>query len=157
MKGVNVRKNLLVSIIVFIDEVTDSDFKIWTQVRLEEGPLYNLHEFPGGKIEEGESPKEAIIREVFEEVGVTLSSSTPIQLFKLQEYTSQDKNILLYVFISPFKNLPNAEGWQKVNYLDKSDYLKGKIPPINHVIVDELAVYIQKMHNLKLLDFLWKL
>jgi len=41
--------------------------------RKKEGMLGGLWEFPGGKVEEGESPKETIAREVKEELDITVS------------------------------------------------------------------------------------
>ncbi len=43
--------------------------KIFVQKRLPQGAWANLWEFPGGRIEEGESPEEAIMREFKEETG----------------------------------------------------------------------------------------
>ncbi len=43
--------------------------KIFVQKRLPQGAWANLWEFPGGRIEEGESPEQAIVREFYEETG----------------------------------------------------------------------------------------
>ncbi|WP_127015516.1 NUDIX domain-containing protein [Anoxybacter fermentans] len=40
--------------------------------RRKEGHLSGMWEFPGGKIEEGESPEECLKREIFEELGIIL-------------------------------------------------------------------------------------
>lgn len=45
------------------------------------GEFKGLYEFPGGKIEEGETPKEAIIREIKEE----LETSIKVEKFLLNE------------------------------------------------------------------------
>ncbi len=149
-------KKIFVSIVIFTKDFNNQDFKIWTQVRLEAGPLYEKLEFPGGKIELGETPKQAAIREVEEEVGVNIQDSKGLNLFKIQEYEFNGKFIVLYVFISPFDQLPKDKGeWLTINYQQKSAYLKGKIPEINHVIIDELAVYMEKIFKGNLLEQLW--
>ncbi len=150
------KKNLTVAIAIFIKDVTDESFKVWTQIRLERGALYGLKEFPGGKIESGESPEEACRREVLEEVGIIIPTDSKVVLFKYQDYFSEHKNFCLYTFLSNFKELPVEKGeWLEIKFEKKSEYLKGIIPPINHVILDDLAVYIQTQHQAKVLDYLW--
>lgn len=46
--------------------------KILIDKRLPTGLMANLWEFPGGKIEAGETPQDCIIREIKEELGVTI-------------------------------------------------------------------------------------
>ncbi len=151
------KKNLIVSIAIFIKDIGPTSFKIWTQVRLEEGALYGMLEFPGGKIEVGETPEMACRREVHEEVEVLLPEDEKLVLFKYQDYSVENKNICLFVFLSKFTDFPAEKGdWSEITYDKKSDYLQGKIPPINHVIIDELAVYIKNQFDAGLTDLLWQ-
>ena len=151
------KKNLIVSIAIFIKDIGPEGFKIWTQERLVEGPLYGKLEFPGGKIEVGETAEEACRREVLEEVEVELSVEEKLALFKYQDYSVDNKNICLYVFISKFTDLPVQKGeWHIIEYAKKSDYLQGKIPPINHIIIDELAVYIKNQFDAGLTHLIWQ-
>ncbi len=58
------------NVVTGVLKVQDTDTKkIFVQKRLPEGAWAGLWEFPGGRIEEGESPEEAIVREFYEETG----------------------------------------------------------------------------------------
>lgn len=150
------KKNILVSIVLFLKEINGESFKVWVQPRLEQGLLYGMLEFPGGKIEEGETPEAAARREVHEEVEVELPPSSDLKLFKYQDYSTDLKNICLFVFLSSFDQLPQDKGvWLTIYYDQKSEPYKGKIPPINHVFLDELAVYIQAQFNAGMIKLLW--
>jgi mutator protein MutT len=152
------KKNLIVSVVLFLKEIQADSFKVWVQPRLEPGPLLGMLEFPGGKIEDGETPETAARREVFEEVGVEIPSSASLKLFKYQDYSTDLKNICLFVYLSDFDQLPHEKGvWLTIGHEDKSSSYKGKIPPINHVFLDELAVYIQAQFNAGMINFLWQM
>ncbi|MBC7430009.1 MAG: NUDIX domain-containing protein [Bacteriovorax sp.] len=151
------KKNLIVSIAIFVNDIEAEGFKVWVQVREEKGALYGKLEFPGGKIEVGETPEEACRREVHEEVGFVIPPAEKLVLFKYQDYSVENKNICLFVFISKFNQLPQDKGqWLTISYTGKSAFLEGKIPPINHVIIDELAVYIKKQFDAGLALTIWQ-
>lgn len=152
------KKNVSVSIAIFLKDISDQGFKVWTQIRLEKGALYGLKEFPGGKIEAGESPEEACRREVLEEVEITIPADSKLVLFKYQDYSVEHANICLYVYLSNFNQLPPDKGeWLDISFSSLSEPHTGKIPPINHVILDDLAVYIQTQQKAKVFDYLWEM
>jgi len=51
----------------------------------------------GGGIEKNETPREAVIRETSEEVGLTLSNITPVTTIK---HTAEYKNDTIHVFVA---------------------------------------------------------
>jgi len=58
----------------------DGDGRLLIAKRPEGRPLAGLWEFPGGKVEAGETPEHALIRELAEELGITIAESdlTPL-------------------------------------------------------------------------------
>jgi 8-oxo-dGTP diphosphatase len=152
------KKNIIVSVVLFLKEIQADSFKVWVQTRIEQGPLFGKLEFPGGKIEVGETPETAARREVLEEVGIEIPQSSVLKLFKYQDYSTELKNICLFVFLSDFDQLPQDKGqWLTITATEKSAPYEGKIPPINHVFLDELAVYIQTQMNSGTIKLLWQM
>lgn len=134
-------KKLEVAILIPIRHLTGEGVEIWMQQRQENGPLDGLWEFPGGKIERGESPKEAAIREVLEEVGLSLDEqSEGVVFFRQFPYEYEDRLILLNVFTTKlsFTPAPGSGKWFKVHFSSKSTPLLSKIPDANQEVIDEL-------------------
>lgn len=126
-----------VALALFYEKLDDS-LKVWVQVREDDGPYHGLLEFPGGGIEEGETPLQAAVREVEEEVGITI---LPEDGKFMGTYHNQlsNKSILLYVFLFP--RTPSLEGkgqWLPLTRPELSACYKGKIPGPNHQIIDDL-------------------
>ncbi|OCW58329.1 8-oxo-dGTP diphosphatase MutT [Hoeflea olei] len=62
-------------ILVAACALVDADGRVLLTQRPEGKKLAGLWEFPGGKVEAGETPEEALIRELAEEIGVTTKES----------------------------------------------------------------------------------
>lgn len=58
------------------------DGLVLTQKRMVDDIWANLWEFPGGIVEEGETPQQAVLREYLEETGLTVNHPVPIASFK---------------------------------------------------------------------------
>ena len=58
-------------------------------------------EFPGGKIEQGETPQQAVIREVREELDTEIEVG---ELFDTAEYDYPDFHLTMYCFICTVKS-----------------------------------------------------
>ena len=110
------------------------------QVLLAKRP-HNLHqggkwEFPGGKVEQGESTSQALIRELKEEVNLIVSDTRPLMTIS---YDYPDKQVLLDIHtVTAFTGDPHGlEGqpvvWAELNTLKDFDF-----PAANAPIIDKL-------------------
>ena len=64
----------------------------WRQAEQHQG---NKHEFPGGKVEAGETPEQACRREIYEEVGIGLKEW---HVFDVIQHEYEDLIVNLHVF-----------------------------------------------------------
>ena len=92
--GLNMKPQILVSAAALIDV----DGRVLLAQRPEGKAMAGLWEFPGGKVEPGETPEAALIRELDEELGVNTKESCLAPLtFASFEYDDFQLLLLLYV------------------------------------------------------------
>lgn len=142
-------KLLPVALAVFYRTSQDV-LEVWTQRREDDGIYHGLQEFPGGKIEENESPLEAAVREVEEEVGISIHSSAG-KLMGIYPVALGGRTILLNVFLFPDQPALQGKGkWLRIEKELLSSPYKGEIPTPNHQMIDDLyrSLYSWPVRNL---------
>lgn len=75
--------------------VTDNAGRVLITRRRPDQPMPDQWEFPGGKMEPGESPEEALVRELSEEIGVR-SQVGPVWDVLYHRYPDYDVLMLVY-------------------------------------------------------------
>jgi len=104
------------------------------------GEFVNMWEFPGGKIEIGENNKEALIREIKEELSITISVDTFV---KTVEYDYPNFHLTMHCFICTqingtlTLNEHNDAKWIHKSELDELDWL-----PADLELLQELKKYL---------------
>ncbi|WP_372653493.1 NUDIX domain-containing protein [Halobacteriovorax sp.] len=142
-----------VAIIILIKDITENSCKFWMQERVEDGPLNGLLEFPGGKIEKGESSVLAAKREFSEEANVDIASAP---LFKIQSFDYKDRSVCLFIHFSNGEGInPDNGSWFEFDYNEKSLAYKGRLPEVNYEIIDDLLNYIKKHISADMLENIW--
>jgi 8-oxo-dGTP diphosphatase len=127
-----------VALALFYRTPSEGVLEVWTQVREDDGIYHGLLEFPGGGIEEGETPLVAAIREVEEEVGI-LVNADDAQFMGIYPNHHSNKTILLNVFLFPDQVALKGKGkWLEITKEKLSSPYQGQIPGPNHLIIDDL-------------------
>lgn len=89
-------------------------------------------EFPGGKMEPGESPAEALRRELGEELGI---AAGPVSEIARYEFAYPEKNPILLIFLLVTEWAGEIENrifetilWEQSTGLQAYDFLEGDLP-----------------------------
>lgn len=109
--------------------LVDTDGRVLLAQRPAGKKMAGLWEFPGGKIEEGESPEQALVRELKEELGIDTSSSclAPVT-FASHRYDDFHLMMPLYV-CRVWQGQAMAREGQKLVWAYPKDFDKYPMPP----------------------------
>ncbi|HDG1672214.1 TPA: 8-oxo-dGTP diphosphatase MutT [Kluyvera cryocrescens] len=116
--------------------IRNAEGEIYITQRAADAHMANKWEFPGGKIEEGETAEQAVIRELQEEVGITV---TTLQQFDKLEYQFPDRHITLWFWlVNGWDGEPWGKEGQPGRWIAQQDLAVDEFPPANAPIIEKL-------------------
>ncbi len=74
-------------------------------------------EFPGGKVEYGETPKQALIRELWEELYIRATVGAELARYQ-HDYPNGSRVHLLFFSVPQFSGEPNARVFEQICWVD---------------------------------------
>lgn len=107
----------------------DADNRILLTQRPEGKPLAGLWEFPGGKVQEGETPEAALIRELHEELGIDIRASCVAPL-TFASHSYEEFHLLMPLYVCrQWRGRPAAKENQKLAWVRASALRNYPMPP----------------------------
>jgi 8-oxo-dGTP diphosphatase len=111
--------------------------------RPEGKPMAGMWEFPGGKLEEGESPEEALVRELREEIGIDVEAKALIPA-TFASHCYENFHLLMPLFlVQEWKNDPTPLEGQLLQWFKLSQIDTTTMPPPDGPLVDRIFEMIQ--------------
>jgi 8-oxo-dGTP diphosphatase len=127
-------KILLVVAVALID----SDNKILMAQRPDGKSLAGLWEFPGGKVDEGETPELALIRELKEELNIDVKAACLAPL-TFASHTYEKFHLLMPLFVCRrWEGVVIGHEGQKISWVDVRDLRKLPMPPADEPLIPAL-------------------
>lgn len=121
---------------VAVGIIRDPRNAIFLTQRSAKVPMANKWEFPGGKLEQGESPEQALYRELLEETGIIVTSAR-----RLLETSDKQPGLrvnLFFFLIEEWSGKPWGKEGQPYRWVDQQQLVLDDFPMANRKIVTQL-------------------
>jgi len=122
---------------VAVGIIRNVDKQIFLAQRAATSYMANKWEFPGGKIEAGESAEQGLIRELQEETGIEVTEARPIGQ---ADHSYEDLRVTLHFFlVEGWKGDPWGKEGQPQRWVDQQALVAEEFPPANHPLIARLV------------------
>ena len=129
-----VKRLLLVAAVALVD----ADGRVLLAQRPEGKTLAGLWEFPGGKVEPGETPEETIVREVHEEIGVETKVACLAPL-TFASHSYEDFHLLMPLYVCRrFWGIPEPREGQTLKWVRPRNMRDYPMPPADLPLIPHL-------------------
>ena len=104
--------------------------------RPESGSMAGVWEFPGGKIEAGESPEDALARELSEELGIQA------EIGELKYATTHAYGetgiVLLFYEVNYWKGAVKTQHHHEIKWVSRDDLMNENLPEANRKVIHKI-------------------
>lgn len=116
----------------------DTDNRVLIAQRPAGKSMAGLWEFPGGKVEEGETPEDAVIRELHEELGIDIPPSC-LAPFVFASHGYEDFHLLMPLFLCrKWHGTVTAKEDQKLAWVRANKLREYPMPPADLPLIAHL-------------------
>jgi 8-oxo-dGTP diphosphatase len=125
-------------VLVVACALIDADGRVLLAQRPQGKSLAGLWEFPGGKVEAGETPEVSLIRELEEELGI-ITKAACLAPLSFASHAYENFHLLMPLYICRrFEGTPVAREGQQLKWVRPQDLRKYAMPPADEPLVAAL-------------------
>lgn len=115
--------------------LVDADGRVLVTRRPEGRPLAGLWEFPGGKVEPGETPEECLLRELKEELGIRTHTSC-LAPFTFASHRYPEFHLLMPLWVCRvWQGIPQPREGQEIRWVRPAELDSLPMPPADRPLV----------------------
>ena len=125
----------LPTLLVVAVALIDRDSRVLLTERPKGKNMEGLWEFPGGKVDKGETPEAALIRELQEELGVDTETSC-LAPFTFASHTYKKFHLLMPLYVCRvWKGIPVGKEGQRLSWVRPNEMKNYPMPPADKPLV----------------------
>ena len=122
--------------------LVDPDGRVLLAQRPEGKPMAGLWEFPGGKVETGETPEQTLIRELEEELGIVVKEACLAPL-TFASHTYPEFHLLMPLYVCRrWDGIVTAREGQKLSWVRPNRLRDYPMPPADVPLVAHLTTLL---------------
>jgi 8-oxo-dGTP diphosphatase len=122
--------------------LVDADGRVLVQQRPPGKPMAGLWEFPGGKVETGETPEAALVRELTEELGIDVEAACLAPATFASESLGQRHLVLLLYALRKWRGVPVAHHASALKWVRPLELHALDMPPADKPLIGLLEALV---------------
>lgn len=122
--------------------LVDGDGRVLVQRRPAGKPMAGLWEFPGGKVEAGETPERALIRELHEELGIDVEQACLAPAVFASEPLGERHLLLLLFALRKWRGVVSARHADALKWVRPVELHRLDMPPADRPLIGLIEALI---------------
>lgn len=129
-------------LLVVAAALVDADGRVLVQQRPPGKPMPALWEFPGGKVDKGETPEAALIRELREELGIDVEQACLAPAVFASEPLGERHLLLLLYVCRKWGGIPEARHATALRWVRPLELHRLEMPPADKPLIGLLEALV---------------